>query len=64
MLSMRNKNNTAQPHNIISFAAHAYYVPSSQTDTWTDGHTDTQSNELLLNKQMWGSLTLVPNNGK
>ena len=28
---------------------------------WTDGHTDTQSNTLPPNNQLWGSLTLVPN---
>ena len=57
MLSMRNK--TAQPR--VSLTAHAHYVSPGQTDTRTNGHTDTRSDELPLNDQMWGSLTLTPN---
>ena len=43
---------TKQP--CVSFTAYAHYVPCGQTDTWSD--------ELPLNDQMWGSLTLTPNN--
>ena len=37
--------------NHVSFTAHAHYVPSGQMDTWTNGHTATQSDELPLNEQ-------------
>ena len=42
---------------------HAHYGlwADRQTDTRTNGHTDTRSDELLLNEQMWGSLMLAPN---
>ena len=52
-LSMCNKTTTCFFHRACPLCS-----------IWTDGHTDkwTQSDELPLNKQMWGSLTLAPNN--
>ena len=58
MLSMRNKQYSSTMH--VSFHAHAHYVPPGQTDARTNGHTDTRSDKLSLNDQMWGSLTLAP----
>ena len=43
----------------VSFVVHAHYVQSGHTDTRT---MDTRSDALPLNNQMWGSLTLAPNN--
>ena len=56
MLSMRNK--TVQLN-------HVFLLPRMpimfHLDRRTHRQTDTQSDELLLNNQMWGSLMLAPN---
>ena len=41
------QNSIAQPR--VPFTVHAHYVPPGQTDTWTNIHTDTWSDELPLN---------------
>ena len=57
MLSMRNK--TVQLDHVF-LSPRMPIMFSGQTDKWP-GHTDTRSDELPLNKQMWGSLTLAFN---
>ena len=55
MLSMRNK--TVQLDHVF-LSPRMPIMFSGQTDR----HMDTRSDELPLNEQMWGSLTLTPNN--
>ena len=45
----------------MCFCSHACPLYSIRTDTGTNGHTDTRSDKLQLNDQMWGSLTFAPN---